>query len=221
LKIVPSLLSADFSRLGDEVRRVEEAGADMIHFDVMDGRFVPNITFGPLVVEALRGKTRLPFDVHLMIEDPDRFVRRFAEAGADILTVHAEATTNLRRTVENVRAQGVKAGVSLNPDTPLRAVEGVLSGLDLVLIMTVRPGFGGQDFIPATLPKIRSLRRMVEERGLAVDIEVDGGINVETAPLVVEAGANVLVAGTAIFGQPDFRRVIRNLRRAVAAVKRT
>jgi len=221
LKIVPSLLSADFSRLGDEVRRVEEAGADMIHFDVMDGRFVPNITFGPLVVEALRGKTGLPFDVHLMIEDPDRFVRRFAEAGADILTVHAEATTNLRRTVENVRAQGVKAGVSLNPDTPLRAVEGVLSGLDLVLIMTVRPGFGGQDFIPATLPKIRSLRRMVEERGLAVDIEVDGGINVETAPLVVEAGANVLVAGTAIFGQPDFRRVIRNLRRAVAAVKRT
>lgn len=221
MKIVPSLLSADFSRLGDEVRRVEEAGADMIHFDVMDGRFVPNITFGPLVVEALRGKTRLPFDVHLMIEDPDRFVRRFAEAGADILTVHAEATTNLRRTVENVRAQGVKAGVSLNPDTPLRAVEGVLSGLDLVLIMTVRPGFGGQDFIPATLPKIRSLRRMVEERGLAVDIEVDGGINVETAPLVVEAGANVLVAGTAIFGQPDFRRVIRNLRRAVAAVKRT
>lgn len=221
MKIVPSLLSADFSRLGDEVRRVEEAGADMIHFDVMDGRFVPNITFGPLVVEALRDKTRLPFDVHLMVEDPDRFVRRFAEAGADILTVHAEATTNLRRTVENVRAQEVKAGVSLNPDTSLRAVEGVLEGLDMVLIMTVRPGFGGQDFIPATLPKIRSLRRMVEERGLAVDIEVDGGINVETAPLVVEAGANVLVAGTAIFGQPDFRRVIRNLRRAVAAVKRT
>jgi len=203
------------------VRRAEEAGADMLHFDVMDGHFVPNITFGPLVVEALRDKTSLPFDVHLMIQNPDNYIERFAQAGSDILTVHAEACPHLQRTVRHIKGQGVEAGISLNPATPFQVVEHVLDGLDMVLIMTVNPGFGGQEFMPTVLPKIRRARQVIGERGLKVDLEVDGGINMETAPLVVEAGANVLVAGTAIFGQPDFRRVIRNLRRAVAAVKRT
>jgi len=214
LKIAPSLLSADFSRLGDEVRRAEEAGADMLHFDVMDGHFVPNITFGPLVVEALRDKTSLPFDVHLMIQNPDNYIERFAQAGSDILTVHAEACPHLQRTVRHIKGQGVEAGISLNPATPFQVVEHVLDGLDMVLIMTVNPGFGGQEFMPTVLPKIRRARQVIGERGLKVDLEVDGGINMETAPLVVEAGANVLVAGTAIFGQPDYKRVIQELRNA-------
>ncbi len=187
LKIAPSLLSADFSRLGDEVRRAEEAGADMLHFDVMDGHFVPNITFGPLVVEALRDKTSLPFDVHLMIQNPDNYIERFAQAGSDILTVHAEACPHLQRTVRHIKGQGVEAGISLNPATPFQVVEHVLDGLDMVLIMTVNPGFGGQEFMPTVLPKIRRARQVIGERGLKVDLEVDGGINMETAPLVVEA----------------------------------
>ena len=214
LRIAPSLLSADFSRLGEEVKRAEEGGADLLHFDVMDGRFVPNITFGPLVVEALRDKTKLPFDVHLMIEKPDNYIEPFAEAGGDIITVHAEACTHLQRTIRHIKQQGVKAGVALNPATSLHAIEYVLDDLDMVLIMTVNPGFGGQDFIAAMLPKIRKAKGMIEERGLKVDIEVDGGINIETAPLVVKAGANVLVAGTAIFDQPDVRQVIQMLRKA-------
>lgn len=217
LKIAPSLLSADFSQLGAEVKRVVEGGADMLHFDIMDGRFVPNITFGPLVIEALRNKTSLPFDVHLMIEKPDNYIERFVEVGSDILTVHAEACVHLQRTIQHIKQQGVKVGASLNPATALNAIEHVLDDLDMVLIMTVKPGFGGQDFIPAVLPKIRKARQMIEKRGLEVDIEVDGGINVETAPLVVSAGANVLVAGTSIFGQPDFKRVIQNLREAATA----
>lgn len=219
LKIAPSLLAADFSRLGDEVRRAEEAGADMLHFDVMDGHFVPNITFGPLVVKALRNKTSLPFDVHLMIQNPDNYIERFTQAGSDIITVHAEACPHLQRTVRYIKKKGVKVGVSLSPDTPFHAVEHILDDLDMILIMTVNPGFGGQEFLPAVLPKIRRARQVIGERGLNVDLEVDGGINVETAPLVVEAGANVLVAGTAIFGQPDYKRVIQEMRKAAAKVK--
>lgn len=200
-----------------EVKKVEESGADMLHFDIMDGRFVPNITFGPLVIEALRDKTSLPFDVHLMIENPDNYVERFVEVGSDVLTVHAEACVHLQRTIQHIKQQGVKVGVSLNPATALNAIDYVLDDLDMVLLMTVNPGFGGQDFIPSVLPKIRKARQMIQKRGLEVDIEVDGGINVETAPLVVSAGANVLVAGTSIFGQPDFKRVIQNLREAAIA----
>lgn len=214
LRIAPSLLSADFSRLGEEVKRAEEGGADLLHFDVMDGCFVPNITFGPLVVEALRDKTKLPFDVHLMIEKPDNYIEHFAKAGGDIITVHAEACIHLQRTIRHIKQQGVKAGVALNPATSLHAIEYVLDDLDMVLIMTVNPGFGGQGFIAAMLPKIRKAKGMIKERGLKVDIEVDGGINIETAPPVVKAGANVLVAGTAIFDQPDVRHAIQMLRNA-------
>ncbi|MED4602576.1 ribulose-phosphate 3-epimerase, partial [Paenibacillus validus] len=205
LRIAPSILSADFARLGEEVADVEQGGADWLHVDVMDGHFVPNMTIGPLVVEALRPRTKLPLDVHLMIEQPDRYVPAFAKAGADLISVHAEACVHLHRTLHGIKEQGVKAGVVLNPATPLSAIEyAPLEIVDLVLVMTVNPGFGGQSFIPGSLEKIRSLRKMLNERGLAhIDIEVDGGINAETAKLVAAAGANVLVAGNAVFGQPD------------------
>ena len=203
LKIAPSLLSADFSHLDEEVKRVEDGGADLLHFDVMDGCFVPNITFGSLVVQSLRDKTTLPFDVHLMIEKPDNYIERFAEAGGDIITVHAEACIHLQRTLKHIKQHGVKAGVALNPETPIHVIEDVLDNLDMILVMTVNPGYGGQDFIATMLPKIRKAKSMIEERGLIIDIEVDGGINIKTAPFVVKAGANILVAGTAIFSQPD------------------
>jgi ribulose-phosphate 3-epimerase len=201
-------LSADFSRLGDEVRAVAEAGADWIHVDVMDGRFVPNITIGPLVVRALRKVTRLPLDCHLMIVEPERYLEAFAEAGADVITVHAETSAHLHRTLQAIRALGKKAGVSLNPHTPEDAVRYVLGDLDLVLVMSVNPGFGGQDFIPSVLPKIAALRRMIDDEGADVVLEVDGGVKPGTAKLVVEAGADMLVAGSAVFGAEDYRGAI-------------
>ncbi|SCW39827.1 ribulose-phosphate 3-epimerase [Paenibacillus tianmuensis] len=217
LHIAPSILSANFSKLGEEIADVERGGADWIHVDVMDGHFVPNITIGPLVVEAIRPITKLPLDVHLMIEQPDRYIASFVQAGADLISVHAEACVHLHRTLHYIKEQGVKAGVVLNPATSLHALEHVLEEglLDYVLLMTVNPGFGGQKFISATLPKIAGLRRMLDERGLQhVDIEVDGGINTETAKLVAEAGANVLVAGNAVFNRPDRAEAIRAIREA-------
>ncbi len=199
VKIAPSILSADFTRLGEQVRAVEAAGADRIQIDVMDGRFVPNITFGAAAVESLRPLTRLTLEVHLMVEPPEDFIERFARAGADTLIIHQEATPHLHWAIQQIHALGKRAGVALNPSTPAGALSEVISGLELVLVMTVNPGFGGQRFIPETLPKIRQVRRALVERGLNCEVEVDGGINVETAPRVVEAGADVLVAGSAVF----------------------
>ena len=214
IKIAPSILSADFSRLGDEVRRAEEAGADMIHLDIMDGHFVPNLTFGPLIVKAIRDHTKLPFYVHLMVERPEDYIEKVVEAGGDLIIVHVEACIHLQRVLSMIRDFGVKSGVALNPATPLTTIEYVLDDLDLILIMSVNPGFGGQEFIPSTLPKIRRARRKLVKRGLEMEIAVDGGVNVETAPKIVEAGADVLVAGTAVFGKPDLKKAIRELREA-------
>ncbi len=212
VRVAPSILSADFGRLAEEVRAVEAAGADYIHVDVMDGRFVPNITIGPVVVGAVRAATRLPLDVHLMIVEPERYVESFARAGADMITVHVEASPHLHRTVQQIRSLGKKASVSLNPHTPLDDLTVVLPDLAMVLLMTVNPGFGGQRFIDAVVPKIRDLRAEIDRRNLDVDIEVDGGITPETARIAVEAGANVLVAGSAVFGHPDYRQAIAALR---------
>ena len=212
IRIAPSVLSADFGRLAEEVRAVEAAGADWIHVDVMDGRFVPNITIGPLVVEAIRKATRLPVDAHLMIVEPERYVEAFARAGADLVCVHAEVSPHLHRTLQAIRAAGARPAVALDPSTPLEAVEWVLGDLDMVLLMSVNPGFGGQSYIPAVTEKVRRLRRMADERGLALEIQVDGGIKPSTVAAVAAAGANVLVAGTALFGAPDYRSAIRDLR---------
>ncbi len=212
IKIAPSILSADFADLGGEIRRVAAAGADLIHVDVMDGHFVPNLTIGPPVVAAIRKTTDLPFDVHLMITNPEAMVTPFIKAGADIVTVHAETAPHLHRLVQSIREQGAKAGVSLNPSTPLSAVEEVLDYVDMVLLMTVNPGFGGQKFIPTMVDKIRRLGRMIESRKLAVDIEVDGGIIPDNARQVAAAGANILVAGSAVYGAPDMAAAIRALR---------
>lgn len=203
IRIAPSILSADFSRLGEDVLRVEQSGADYLHIDVMDGHFVPNITIGPLVVAALRPLSRLVFDVHLMIENPDRYVGEFIKAGADIVTVHVEATRHLDRTLRLIKEQGARCGAALNPATPIGELEYVLPLLDQIVIMTVNPGFGGQSFIEEVVPKITSLRRRLTERNLEADIEVDGGINPDNIRRVVDAGANVLVAGSAIFGAAD------------------
>ena len=212
IKIAPSILSADFARLGEEIKDVEKGGADYIHVDVMDGHFVPNITIGPLIVEAIRPITSLTLDVHLMIEQPDRYIPEFAKAGADIITVHVEACPHLHRTIQLIRSFGIKAGVVLNPHTPVSTIQHVLEDINMVLLMTVNPGFGGQSFIHSVLPKIQEVSRMVRERGLQVDIEVDGGVNVETARLCVEAGANVLVAGSAIYNEKDRAQAIQIIR---------
>jgi ribulose-phosphate 3-epimerase len=203
LKIAPSILSADFARLGQQVSEAEAAGADYIHIDVMDGHYVPNITVGPLVVKAVRGVTSLPLDVHLMIEAPERYLADFCAAGADVLTVHVETCPHLHRTVHQIKELGCRAGVALNPSTPVSALEEILAYLDLVLVMTVNPGFGGQSFIKRTLSKIERVQAMLDGVDANVELEVDGGIDSRTAPLVVGAGANVLVAGSAIFSSAD------------------
>jgi ribulose-phosphate 3-epimerase len=217
IRIAPSILSADLGRLADEVREVESAGADWIHVDVMDGRFVPNITVGPLVVGAVRRATKLPIDVHLMILEPERYVESFARAGADTLMVHVEATTHVQRTLSQIRALGKRAGLVLNPHTPEESIRYLMGDVDQILVMTVNPGFGGQVFLPLVLPKLRALRERIERERLPIDLEVDGGINPATAKTVVEAGANVLVAGEGVFGQPDRKLAIDALRAASAA----
>ncbi|TCT26818.1 ribulose-5-phosphate 3-epimerase [Melghiribacillus thermohalophilus] len=210
-KIAPSILSADFANLEKEIKDVEQAGADYIHVDVMDGHFVPNITIGPLIVDAIRPVTDLPLDVHLMIDNPDLYIEAFAKAGADFMTVHQEACPHLHRTIQNIKSQGVKAGVVINPATPADMIRPVLQDVDMVLLMTVNPGFGGQTFIQSVLPKIKQVAEWREQQQLSFEIEVDGGVNQETASLCVEAGADVLVAGSAIFNQPDRKKAIRDL----------
>ncbi len=218
--IAPSILSADFSRLGDEVRAVDKAGADWIHVDVMDGRFVPNITIGPLIVKALRPVTQKPLDVHLMIVEPEKYVEDFAKAGADIISVHAEhnASPHLHRTLGQIKELGKQAGVVLNPSTPLELIKYVLELCDLVLIMSVNPGFGGQSFIPGVLPKIRQLRQMCDERGLYPWIEVDGGLKINNTWQVLEAGANAIVAGSAVFKADDYAEAINGIRNSKCPV---
>ncbi len=218
IEIIPSILSADLTRLGEQVQEAESSGADRIQVDVMDGRFVPNITFGPLVVEAVRRSTGLPIEAHLMIVEPERYVAEFASAGADVIIVHQEATPHLHRAIQQIHHLGKKAGVAINPSTPAAMLEDVLGDVDLVLVMTVNPGFGGQEFIAETLPKIARVRQMMVERGLERDIEVDGGIGAATAPRVVKAGANLLVAGASVFGSKEGVAVaIHRLRESVRA----
>ena len=213
LVIAPSILSADFGKLADEVRAVERAGADWIHVDVMDGRFVPNITLGPVIVRAVRKATKLPIDTHLMIVEPERYVQAFAEAGADHITVHAEACVHLHRTVQQIRGLGKRAGVALNPATTEDALRYVIGDIDVVLVMTVNPGFGGQSFISEVVPKVRAIRRMIDASGRDIALEIDGGVAPGTARTVVEAGARELVAGSAVFGHPNYAEAISAIRR--------
>lgn len=213
IKIAPSMLSADFSRLSEDILNVENAGADYLHIDVMDGHFVPNITIGSLVVGAIRHKSNLVFDVHLMIENPDLYVKQFVESGADIICVHVEACTHIHRTIQNIKSFGVKVGVALNPGTPLSCLDYILEELDMVLLMSVNPGFGGQKFINSTLQKIRDLKRMIDSKGLKVDIEVDGGIKLNNLNEVVDSGANIIVAGSAVFLSEDIKKTIDEFKR--------
>jgi ribulose-phosphate 3-epimerase len=199
IKISPSILSADFSILGDEIKSLEQAGADLIHVDVMDGHFVQNITMGPPIIKMIRKCTKLPFDVHLMISPVEKYIKAFADAGSDIITIHPEATDNLKRAVGTIKSLGKRAGVSLNPKTPISALMDVINDIDLILIMSVNPGFAGQSFMSEVLPKVTELRKLINDKKLKIDIEIDGGINFETAPLAVKAGANILVSGTTIF----------------------
>ncbi|ANU17497.1 ribulose-phosphate 3-epimerase [Planococcus maritimus] len=214
IKIAPSILAADFAKLGQEVQEVEKAGADWIHIDVMDGHFVPNITMGPIVVDALRPLTKLPLDVHLMIENADRYIEDFAKAGADYITVHVEACPHLHRTIQLIRSFGVKPGVVLNPHTPIETIQHVLEDIDLVLFMTVNPGFGGQKFIHSVVPKVAALSQLINDKGLSVEIQIDGGINEETIVPCAEAGANVFVAGSAIFGKEDRAQALQAIKKA-------
>jgi len=215
VKMAPSILSADFGHLLDDIKKVEEAGVELLHIDIMDGHYVPNISFGPVVLKSIQGKTSVPFDVHLMIENPDQYIESFVQSGADIITVHAEATVHLHRTIQNIKSHGVKAAVSLNPATPLVVLEEVLPELDMVLLMSVNPGFGGQSFIETTLDKITRLRKMITDRGLDIDIQVDGGVKLTNAKAIVDAGANVLVAGSAIFGTDDIAETVQKFREVV------
>jgi ribulose-phosphate 3-epimerase len=213
IKVAPSILSADFSRLGEEIKAVETAGADLVHVDVMDGHFVPNITIGPLVVQAARKVTKLPLDVHLMITNPELYIADFAKAGADYITVHVETAYHLNRLVQSIKEhKGVKACVSLNPATPLSCLDYILADVDMVLIMSVNPGFGGQAFIPSALDKIGKLRKRIDDLGLKTEIEVDGGVKPENAARIINAGADILVAGSAVFGAKDYRSAIQGIR---------
>ena len=215
-KIAPSILSADFSRLGEEIKAVEAAGADYIHVDVMDGHFVPNITIGSPVVNAIRKVTKLPLDVHLMISEPDRYIADFAKAGSDIITVHAEACIHLHRTIGYIKELGIRAGVSLNPSTPLSVIEQILEDVDMVLLMTVNPGFGGQKFIKTMLPKIAEMRRIINDRGLKVELEVDGGVTLDNIYDISRAGADSFVAGSAVFGSSDYKKTLEEMKRLAA-----
>ncbi len=217
-KIAPSILSADFTRLGEEIKAVEKAGADYIHIDVMDGHFVPNITVGPMIVTAARQATDLPLDVHLMIEDPDMYIDDFVKAGSDLITVHVETATHLHRLLGVIRDAGVKAGVALNPATPLSSIEYVLKNLDMALLMTVNPGFAAQSFIPEVLPKIRELKKIIAQKGIEVDIELDGGINVKNIGQAAQVGANVFVAGSAIFGSRNYSETISMMRKNIGGI---
>jgi ribulose-phosphate 3-epimerase len=219
-KIAPSILSADFARLGEEVKAVERAGADYIHVDVMDGHFVPNITIGPLIVKAVRKMTKLPLDVHLMISNPDQYVSEFVEAGADILTIHAEAVNHLHRSIQHIRRAGAKPGVCLNPATPPQCLEYIIGDLDMVVVMSVNPGFGAQEFIPEVLPKIEWIRDLIRRKALSVEIEVDGGISPETIHKVALAGADVFVAGSAVFYSKDYAETIRAMKERMASAER-
>jgi ribulose-phosphate 3-epimerase len=212
IKISPSILSADFSILGEEIKSLEKAGADLIHVDVMDGHFVPNITMGPPIIKMVRKFTKLPFDVHLMISPVEKYIKAFADAGSDIITIHPEATDNLKRAVTTIKSLGKKAGVSLNPKTPISALMDVINEIDLILIMSVNPGFGGQSFMSEVLPKVKELRQIINGKKLKIDIEIDGGINFETAPRAVKAGANILVSGTTIFAGGSLKDNILKLR---------
>lgn len=214
IKIAPSILAADFAKLGEEIQEVERAGAELIHIDVMDGHFVPNITMGPLVVDAVRPLTQLPLDVHLMIENPDQYIEAFAKAGADYITVHVEACPHLHRTLQLIRTQNVKSGVVLNPHTPVESILHVLDQVDMVLFMTVNPGFGGQKFIHSVLPKVKQLADISKERGLEIDIEIDGGVDANTIIPCVEAGATILVAGSAVFGKEDRKAALQAIKAA-------
>lgn len=214
IKIAPSILAADFAKLGEEIKEVEKAGADLIHIDVMDGHFVPNITMGPLVVDAVRPITDLPLDVHLMIENPDAYIEQFVKAGADYITVHVEACPHLHRTLQLIRSYDVKSGVVLNPHTPVESILHVLDQVDMVLFMTVNPGFGGQKFIDTVLPKVKQLADIIQERDLSIDIQIDGGVDEKTIGSCVEAGANILVAGSAIFGQKDRTAALQAIKAA-------